>query len=86
MDLPGRFSNFRVFIEAELGQTEACGPHYVPGRAPGPWRALVPSGPLLRLLVPSRSFQCLLLPEKSPKSFMAFGLRLVLIFYKVENK
>ena len=25
--LPGRFSDFREFIEAELGQTEACGPH-----------------------------------------------------------
>ena len=31
--LPGRFSDFRVFIEAELGQTEPRGPHHPSGRA-----------------------------------------------------
>ena len=84
--LPGRFPGFRVFIEVELGQTESCGPHYVPGRALGPWHALVPSGPLLCLPVPSQSFHGLLFPEKTPKSFVAFGLCLVLIFCIVKNK
>ena len=35
LGLPRGFSDFRVFIEAELGQTEVCGPHYSPGRARG---------------------------------------------------
>ena len=61
--LSRRFYDSRVFIEAELGQMEACGPHYVPRRA------LVPSGPLLRLLIPSRSFQGLLSPEEISKTF-----------------
>ena len=30
--------------------------------------------------------RCLLVQKKSPKSFAAFGLRLVLIFYEVKNK
>ena len=60
--LLGRFPDFREFIEAELGPTEARGPHYVPGCA------LVPSGPLLCLVL-SRSFQGLLSLEKISKKF-----------------
>ena len=59
---------------------EACGPNYVSGCT------LVPRGPLLHLLVPSRSSQGLLLLERNLQNFVAFGLRLVLIFYKVKNK
>ena len=78
--LPQDFWNFRVFIEAEVGQGGSRGLHYPPGRAGGPWRALVPSGP--HRLAPMCSFGsvgvfCL---KKSPKSFVAFGLHLVLIF------
>ena len=75
------FPEFREYMEAKLGQTEPRGPHETPGRA------LVPRGPLLHLLVPSQSFQGLLYPEKkSPQSFVAFGLRLVLIFSKTKNR
>ena len=43
--------DFRVFIEAEVGQNDARGPHYPPGRARGSLRALVPSGTRFHLLV-----------------------------------
>ena len=54
--------------------------------ARGLWHALVPSGP--HRLAPMCSFGsvgvfCL---KKSPKSFVAFGLCLVLISCKVKNK
>ena len=42
-----------------------------------------PGGPPLVLLWPNR---CLLVQKNSPKSFAAFGLRLVLIFCEVKNK
>src|SRR3989337_1933798 len=42
-----------------------------------------PRSPPLVLLWPNR---CLLVQKKSPKSFVAFGLRLVLIFCEVKNK
>ena len=42
-----------------------------------------PQSPPLVLLWPNR---CLLVQKKTPKSFAAFGLRLVLISYEVKNK
>ena len=80
------FSDFREFIVEELGQTELCGPHEPPGRAPlGPrpvalWPPREVSGFLPKL--PGS----LMSRKKSPKSFVAFGLRLVLIFWKTKNR
>jgi len=63
------------------------GGHNPPGRARGPWRALVgcaplgapPPGATLAHWVPTG-------PKKSPKSFVVFGLRLILISRDVKNK
>ena len=80
------FSDFREFIDVELGQTEPRGPHEPPGRALTPWArsgaswATAPSSRPLPKLPGS------LMSKKLPKSFVAFGLRLVLIFYKTKNK
>ena len=75
------FPDFRVFIEVELGQTEQRWAHEAPGHATPPgarpggsWPPPLSSGPLPKLLV------SLMSRKKSPKSFVAFGLRLVLIF------
>ena len=53
--LPYGFWDFRVFIVAEVGQKEPREPYYPPGRARGPWRALVDSAHLLHPLVLPRS-------------------------------
>ena len=81
------FPDFREFIEAELGQTEPRGPHEPPGCAPPPrarrgasWVTAPSSHPLPKL--PGS----LMSRKKSPKSFVAFGLRLVLIFWKTKNR
>ena len=54
--LPCWLHDFREFIEAKLGQMKPRGSHNPPRRALLSRHALVPSGPLLHLLVPSRSF------------------------------
>ena len=53
------------------------------GAQPRPGGLCSPWGTFLVLLWPNR---CLLVQKKSPKSFAAFGLRLVLIFCEVKNK
>src|SRR3990170_3139827 len=55
----------------------------MPGPPGAPRGGVLPPGPPLVLLLPNR---CLLVQKKSPKSFAAFGLRLVLIFCEVKNK
>ena len=52
--LPCRFLDFKVFIEAKVGQTEACGPHQAPG---APW------------CLAGRSFIFLFLPKASRVSY-----------------
>jgi hypothetical protein len=81
------FPDFREFIEVELGQTEQRWAHEAPGRATptgarpgGSWPPPLFSGPVPKLLV------SLMSRKKSPKSFVAFGLCLVLIFWKTKNR
>ena len=79
------FPDFREFIVEELGQMELCGPHKPLGRPPGArrgasWATASSSRLLPKLLVFVMS------RKKSPKSFVAFGLRLVLIFWKTKNR
>ena len=54
-----------------------------PGASSMPWCLMGPTGlPQVLPWLPS----CLLVQKKSPKSFAAFGLSLVLIFCGVKNK
>ena len=74
-----------VFIEQRGGPGGTRGGHNLPGRAWASWRALVgcaPSGHPEVQLWPIG----FLLVHKSPWSFVAFGLRLVLISCDVKNK
>ena len=71
----------------ELGQKGQRWAHEAPGRATPPgarpggsWPPPLSSGPLPKLLV------SLMSRKKSPKSFVAFGLCLVLIFWKTKNR
>ena len=80
------FGKIWKFIGLELGQTEQRGAHEAPGRAcppkarpGGSWPPPGSSGPVPKLLV------FILANKKSPKSFVAFGLRLVLIFCKTKT-
>ena len=84
--LPLGFWIFKVFIEQRGGAGGHRGGHNTLGRAWAPRRAQVgfdpsghPSGNFLAHCMSSG-------PKKSPKSFVAFGLCLVLIFCKVKNK
>src|SRR3989337_1072221 len=80
------FPDFREFIVVELGQTELCGPHKPPGRATprgAPW-CLV-GHCFIFWPSPEASSTCYV-QKKYPKSFVAFGLRLVLIFGKNKNR
>ena len=74
------FPNFREFIEVEVGQTEQRWAHEAPGHATprgAPWWLVATSS----VLWPSpKASSVSYVQKKSPKSFMAFGLRLVLIF------
>ena len=66
------------------GSPEATTTHHgTPGASGVPW-CLV--GPLGLLLGASLAHWLSSGPKKSPKIFIAIGLRLVLIFYKVKNK
>ena len=78
--LPWRFLIFSEFIVVEFGQTELRWAHEAPGRAcpPGtPWWLFWP---------PPEASSVFYVQKKSPKSFMAFGLRLVLIFCKTKKQ
>jgi len=80
------FHDFREFIEAELGQTEPHGPHHPPGRAyplGAPW-CLV--GPWFIIWSSPEASGVSFVQKKSQKSFVAFELHLVLIFYETKNK
>ena len=71
-----------VFLQQRGGAGGERGGYDPPGHAwpPGAPRRVVPPLVLLRPIL------CLLVQKNSPKSFAAFGLRLVLIFYEVKNK
>ena len=51
-------------IISKVGQGGARGPHYPPGRARGPWRALVPCGPHRPPLVHFLGSQVVFFPKK----------------------
>ena len=79
--------NIWEFIVLELGQTGLGGTHEAPGHAcpppqvrpGGSWSPPRSSGLLSKLLV-------FFLPKKkSPKSFIVFGLRLILIFCETKT-
>ena len=84
---PLGFLEYWGIYRAKGGLGGTRGGHNPPGRAWASWRALVDCAPLrgtpLVLLWPTGSLP---VQKKSPKSFAAFGLRLVLIFCDVKNK
>ena len=79
------FPNICEFIEVELGQMESRGPHKATRRPP-PGRALLPCEAFVRLLAPPKASKVCFFQKKSPKSFVAFGLHLVLFLLKAKNK
>jgi hypothetical protein len=84
---PRVFGILEYLLKVEVSGEASRGLHYPPGCAWAPWRALVPSGP--HGLPPMCSFGSLgvFCPEKkSSKSFVAFVLRLVLIFCEVKKQ
>ena len=80
------FPNIWAFIEVELGQTEPRGAHKASGCAypMGAPYCLVVS--LLLVWSPSKASRVSFILKKSSKSFVAFGLHLVLIAWKTKNK
>ena len=73
------------FIEVELGQTEPHGAHKVIGGSPRV-RHVALSSPRLSYELLPKLLGSLMCKKKLSKSFVAFGLRLVLIFWKTKNK
>ena len=75
------FWNIWEFIALELGQTEPRGTHKASGRAYPPRACPVAlASPRRSSGPPPKLLGSLLSRKKSSKSFVAFGLRLVLIF------
>ena len=85
--LPSGFGNIWEFIGIRGSREGPRGGHNPSGRAGAPLARpgglCSPQPTFLALLWPTRY---LLVQKKSPKSFIAIGLRLVLIFCEVKNK
>ena len=64
---------------------KARGAHNPPGRARGPWRALMGAAPLEAPPGASLAHWMSSGPKKSSRSFAAFGVRLILISCDVKN-
>ena len=79
------FWNIVVFIEQRGGPGGTRGGHNPPGRAWASWRALVGCALLWAPPGTARAHNVPSSPKKSPWSFVAFGLRLILISCDVKN-